>query len=87
MLPIQQGFSVDLSRFLQEFNPQSLSNVLWAFASLKHHPGDALLDASAAHAVRCVDQFTPQVPSLHICLASTVAAVCAPLCVLIGDGS
>jgi len=46
---------------LQEFNPQSLSNVLWAFASLKHHPGNALLDASAAHAVRCVDQFTPQV--------------------------
>lgn len=50
---------------LQEFNPQSLSNVLWAFASLKHHPGNALLDASAAHAVRCVDQFTPQV-CLHI---------------------
>lgn len=47
--------------YLQEFNPQSLSNVLWAFASLKHHPGDALLDASASHAVRCVDQFTPQV--------------------------
>ena len=46
---------------LQEFNPQSLSNVLWAFASLKHHLGNALLDASAAHAVRCVDQFTPQV--------------------------
>lgn len=46
---------------VQEFNPQSLSNVLWAFASLKHHPGNALLDGSAAHAVRCVDQFTPQV--------------------------
>lgn len=50
-----------MSLSLQEFNPQSLSNVLWAFASLKHHPGNALLDGSAAHAVRCVDQFTPQV--------------------------
>ena len=52
---------------MQEFNPQSLSNVLWAFASLKHHPGNALLDGSAAHAVRCVDQFTPQVvtPTNH----------------------
>lgn len=49
---------------VQEFNPQSLSNVLWAFASLKHHPGNALLDGSAAHAVRCVDQFTPQVISV-----------------------
>lgn len=60
---------------LQEFNPQSLSNVLWAFASLKHHPGDALLDASANHAVRCVDQFTPQVCPciLHVsvCICST----------------
>ena len=56
---------------VQEFNPQSLSNVLWAFASLKHHPGEALLDASATHAVRCVDQFTPQVlalPPASVCL-------------------
>lgn len=51
---------------VQEFNPQSLSNVLWAFASLKHHPGNALLDGSAAHAVRCVDQFTPQVCACHL---------------------
>lgn len=53
---------------MQEFNPQSLSNVLWAFASLKHHPGNALLEGSAAHAVRCVDQFTPQVPAPLLCL-------------------
>lgn len=58
---------------LQEFNPQSLSNVLWAFASLKHHPGDALLDASANHAVRCVDQFTPQV---CLCISNVSACTC-----------
>ena len=58
----------------QEFNPQSLSNVLWAFASLKHHPGEALLDASAAHAVRCVDQFTPQVMA-SLCLQRVLACV------------
>lgn len=83
MLSIQQGGHVDLSYFLQEFNPQSLSNVLWAFASLKHHPGDALLDASAAHAVRCVDQFTPQVRCLQV---SLVILMLCPY-VLSGDKS
>ena len=47
--------------YVQEFDALALSNCLWAFAQLRHHPGDALLEAAALHICCCIDAFPPQV--------------------------
>ena len=45
---------------LPHLEPRHLSNVLWAFAKLKHSPDAALLRGSEARATRTVASFTPQ---------------------------
>jgi hypothetical protein len=40
--------------------PQDISNSLWAYATLRRHPGDPLLDAAAARAVAVAARFKPQ---------------------------
>lgn len=45
---------------LQHFNSQNISNTLWAFASLNHHPGPMLLKVLQRELVHKLRQFTPQ---------------------------
>lgn len=45
---------------LQHFEARPLSNMLWAFAKLKHNPEAALLRDCEAHARRIVTSFAPQ---------------------------
>ena len=40
---------------------QEIANSLWAFATLEHHTGAQLLDASAVQIARRIEQFSPQV--------------------------
>lgn len=40
--------------------PQDISNATWAFATLRHHPGNTLMDAAAATAARTMPHFKPQ---------------------------
>ena len=47
--------------YVQDFDALALSNCLWAFAQLRHHPGDALLEAAALHICCYIDAFPPQV--------------------------
>ena len=39
---------------------QEIANSLWAFATLEHHTGAQLLDASAVQIARRIEQFSPQ---------------------------
>jgi hypothetical protein len=43
------------------FNPQNLSNTLWAFASLEYQPEGEVLSAFAAEVLNQVAGFPPQV--------------------------
>ena len=45
---------------LQRFEARSLSNILWAFAKLKHTLDDALLRDCEAHATCIAASFAPQ---------------------------
>ncbi len=46
----------DLSRCV----PQDISNALWAFATMRHHCGNALLSGCAAVSARIMARFKPQ---------------------------
>lgn len=46
---------------LQDFNQQALSNTLWSYAILRHHPGDAFLDAAAEQILHRIGDFNAQV--------------------------
>ena len=39
---------------------QDISNTLWAFAALRHHPGAELMDRAARQAVVTMQRFKPQ---------------------------
>ena len=52
--------------------PQDISNATWAFATLRHHPGNTLMDAAAVNtlfnAFSCFDfhiHLAVPVPFLH----------------------
>lgn len=36
------------------------SNLLWGFAKLEHHPGDALIEAADSHTLQMLLQFSTQ---------------------------
>jgi hypothetical protein len=67
-----------------------ISNALWAFASLRYHPGAALLDGAAKQAVYSMNRFKPQEVRLakHIGWAGTCLSVYlwarGPSCALTG---
>ena len=46
----------DLSRCV----PQDISNALWAYATMRHHCGDMLLNGCAAVSARIMARFKPQ---------------------------
>ena len=39
---------------------QDISNTLWAFAALRHHPGADLMDRAASQAIMTIQRFKPQ---------------------------
>jgi hypothetical protein len=45
---------------LPQFNSQNMSNTLWAFASLNHHPGSMLLKVLQRELVHKLPHFTSQ---------------------------
>ena len=45
---------------LPQFNSQNMSNTLWAFASLNHHPGPMLLKVLQRELVHKLPYFTSQ---------------------------
>lgn len=45
---------------LPQFNSQNMSNTLWAFASLNHHPGPMLLKVLQRELVHKLPHFTAQ---------------------------
>lgn len=45
---------------LPQFNSQNMSNTLWAFASLNHHPGPMLLKVLQRELVHKLPHFTSQ---------------------------
>lgn len=45
---------------LPHFNSQNMSNTLWAFASLNHHPGSMLLKVLQRELVHKLPHFTAQ---------------------------
>ena len=45
---------------LPQYTSQEVANSLWALATLEHHPGVQLLDASAIQIARRMEQFSPQ---------------------------
>ena len=45
---------------LPQFNSQNMSNTLWAFASLNHHPGPTLLKVLQRELVHKLPHFTAQ---------------------------
>lgn len=49
---------------LREFQPQNISNTVWAFASLGQTPSEAFLKAVEEHVVSFIDSYSPQVGSL-----------------------
>ena len=53
------GLSGAAQERLPDFNPQSISNTAWAFATAKH-PAPELFDAIAAQAARRLPDFNPQ---------------------------
>ena len=46
---------------LQAFNPQALSNCLWALTGLRHHPGERCLRTCAARMHVTLHEYTCQV--------------------------
>ena len=46
---------------MDSFAPQNISNLLWSFATLRHHPGTALLHAAAHAALQLMPCMNPQV--------------------------
>lgn len=55
-----QAMASQAMQRLQQFNSQNISNTLWAFASLNHHPGPMLLKVLQRELVHKLRQFTPQ---------------------------
>ena len=55
-----QAMASQAMQRLQHFNSQNISNTLWAFASLNHHPGPMLLKVLQRELVHKLRQFTPQ---------------------------
>ncbi len=39
---------------------QDISNTLWAFAALRHHPGQELMSRAATQAILTIQRFKPQ---------------------------
>lgn len=39
---------------------QDISNTLWAFAALRHHPGAELMEQAASQAIMTIQRFKPQ---------------------------
>lgn len=56
-----QAFSDEALAKLDQFLPQNLSNLVWAYATLAQQPGNALLDAVSRIAVGNMSNFTTQV--------------------------
>jgi hypothetical protein len=46
--PLLASLGAAVQRSVRRFDPHGLNNAAWAFASLRHHPGGALLDAVGA---------------------------------------
>ena len=42
------------------FQPQSVANMIWAYATLAHHPPAAFLDVLCRHALQQLASFSPQ---------------------------
>ena len=61
---------------LQEHNSQALSNSLWAFAQLRHHPGKALLDAAGKQLLATLQDFNPQVTSQAVSIVAGTVSLC-----------
>ena len=60
------GYSCVTSNLLpcgsvQDFNQQALSNMLWAYSILRHHPGDTLLIAACQQIHSRLGEFNAQV--------------------------
>ena len=55
-----EGMHAQLLTDLPRCVPQDISNATWAFATLRHHPGNTLMDAAAATAARTMPHFKPQ---------------------------
>mmetsp|Transcript_52895 Transcript_52895/g.116101 ORF Transcript_52895/g.116101 Transcript_52895/m.116101 type:complete len:479 (-) Transcript_52895:205-1641(-) len=73
----QPGWSnlMDLTRSrISELKPQSLSNILWAFATLSWSPRDGLLDEICDSAMQQIESFNPQD------LANTAGALASLKC-------
>mmetsp|Transcript_97519 Transcript_97519/g.260254 ORF Transcript_97519/g.260254 Transcript_97519/m.260254 type:complete len:479 (-) Transcript_97519:210-1646(-) len=73
----QPGWSnlMDLTRSrLSELKPQSLSNILWAFATLSWSPRDGLLEQICDSAMQQIESFNPQD------LANTAGALASLKC-------
>ena len=51
--------ALNTMRQLGQFNPQGLTNVMWAFATLDYHPGKEMLD-------RWIGT-RPKTPNLELC--------------------
>ncbi len=44
---VMQAVAGHMTQRIGQYSPQSLSNVMWAFATQETHPGSATLDAVA----------------------------------------
>ena len=51
---------------MQDFNQQALSNTLWAYAILRHHPGEEFLDAAAEQILHRLGDFNAQVGGIPL---------------------
>ena len=65
----------DLSRCV----PQDISNALWAFATMRHHCGNALLSGCAAVSARIMARFKPQeIANTLWCASLGLGHACLP---------
>ena len=61
----------------QQYQPQNMSNIAWAFASWRHHPTPAMFDALEQHLLQNLHEYSAQVGSVAQQL--TCACICALL--------
>lgn len=45
---------------MQSFQPQSVANMIWAYATLAHKPPEPFLDLLCSHAMHDLPNFSPQ---------------------------
>lgn len=53
-----QAVAGHLTQRIGHYSPQSLSNILWAFATQETHPGTPALDAAALLVCKCLQVST-----------------------------